>query len=260
MRSRLRSTTRPLLPLALAASLWGCSGDDAAPNPGGGGTGAGGTGAGGTTSSGSGGSGASGGGADGGSAGQGGEGGAAVVPCTLTDSGPVDVTADGQVVERLRITADGGPAVRVEVHTGAIIRDVEILHAGGVGIQLSRAPGALIQNVSVTYTDAPASGPNPTADHVNISCYQSDGITVERARLTRGSSGIYLQECESWPEDNVNVYQSLSGTVRRGLIDGNNSQSCVGVIFDGNNGSGLVDVVEEDLSHRDPLRLELCWE
>lgn len=28
---------------------------------------------------------------------------------------------------------------------------------------------------------------------------------------------------ESWPEDNVNVYKSLSATIRRGLVDGNNS-------------------------------------
>ncbi len=48
----------------------------------------------------------------------------------------------------------------------------------------------------------------------------------------------------SWPEDNVNVYQSNNLTIRRGLIDGNNSPSGVGVIFDGGDATGLVEDVD----------------
>lgn len=48
----------------------------------------------------------------------------------------------------------------------------------------------------------------------------------------------------SWPEDNVNIYQSADVTVRRGLVDGNNSPSGVGVIFDGETGSGTVEDVD----------------
>lgn len=48
----------------------------------------------------------------------------------------------------------------------------------------------------------------------------------------------------SWPEDNVNVYQSTNVTVRRGVVDGNNSPSGVGVIFDGESSTGVVEDVD----------------
>jgi hypothetical protein len=48
----------------------------------------------------------------------------------------------------------------------------------------------------------------------------------------------------SWPEDNVNVYQSLDVEIRRGLVDGNNSPSGVGVIFDGDLALGVVEDVD----------------
>lgn len=48
----------------------------------------------------------------------------------------------------------------------------------------------------------------------------------------------------SWPEDNVNVYQSTNVTIRNGLIDGNNAPNGVGVIFDGGTATGLVEDVD----------------
>ncbi len=36
----------------------------------------------------------------------------------------------------------------------------------------------------------------------------------------------------SWTEDNINIYNSSNATIRRGLIDGNNSPSGIGVIFE----------------------------
>ncbi|MFY0539433.1 hypothetical protein [Nannocystis pusilla] len=32
-------------------------------------------------------------------------------------------------------------------------------------------------------------------------------------------------QASSWPEDNVNIYQSVDVEIRRGMIDGNNSPS-----------------------------------
>ena len=220
----------------------------------------------------------------GGGAGAGGAGGGPT--CTLVDSGPVQATQDGQVIEGLRITSTNGAAIRVQGFSGVTIRNVEIVHSDGVGIEVSSAPNTTIEHVSVTCDSAPASGANPSSDLLNISCSNSDGLTVSYARLTRGSSGIYLQGCagsqlqhieghdfrgpfprgqlvqwnasdnglledfsvenppESWPEDNVNVYKSLNATIRRGLVDGNNSPSGVGVIFDGDTSTGLVEDVD----------------
>jgi len=206
--------------------------------------------------------------------------------CTLTDSGPVEATADGQVIEGLRITAPSGPGIRIQGYKGVVVRNVEVLHADGVGIQVNDAPDAIIEHVAITFTAAPPSGGNASAGFLNISCHQSPGLVVAHARLTRGSSGIYLQDCDgsllqhieghdfrgpfprgqlvqwnssddgvledfsvenppgSWPEDNVNVYKSSNAIVRRGLVDGNNSPSGVGVIFDGDTSTGLVEDVD----------------
>ncbi|MBI4508092.1 MAG: hypothetical protein HY698_00550 [Deltaproteobacteria bacterium] len=53
-----------------------------------------------------------------------------------------------------------------------------------------------------------------------------------------------LNPPESWPEDNVNVYKSFDAVIRNGLVDGNNAPSGVGVIFDGDTSTGLVEDVD----------------
>jgi hypothetical protein len=198
----------------------------------------------------------------------------------------VTASADGQVIESLRITSTNGPAISVNGYTGVVIRNVEILHDGGPGIQISNAADIVINNVSVEHSAAPATGAN-AAERNNIQCLQSARLQVDSVRLTRGSTGIYLDRCDdavlrfveghdfrgpiprgqlvqfnnshnglledfsvinpvgSWSEDNVNVYQSTNVTIRRGHIDGNNSPSGVGVIFDGGEAAtGLVEDVD----------------
>ena len=46
-----------------------------------------------------------------------------------------------------------------------------------------------------------------------------------------------------WTEDNVSIYRSENCVVRRGLLDGNNSPTGVGVMFE-NVSSGLVEDVD----------------
>jgi hypothetical protein len=233
--------------------------------------------------------GTSGSGASGGSGATGGSGGTtpdAGQACTLAASGPIRAERDNQVIELLRVESTNGPAIEVDGHSGVVIRNVAIRHAGGPGIAFSNADDLRIENVSIEYTAAPASGQNPSDEVNNISGHASARPTVTGARLTRGSSGIYLVEspdsqlsfieghdfrgpfprgqlvqwdksnggsladfsvvnpATSWPEDNVNVYQSTNVSVRRGFIDGNNSPSGVGVIFDGGPSTGLVEDVD----------------
>jgi hypothetical protein len=121
----------------------------------------------------------------------------------------------------------------------------------------------------------------------NIIIQSSSGVTVDGARLTRGSSGIHLfgspksvlrhieghdfrgplprgqlvqwdssddgllelfsvvnPSDTAWTEDDVNIYKSLRATVRLGLVDGNNSPTGFGVIFDGDTSTGLVEDVD----------------
>ncbi|UQA58162.1 right-handed parallel beta-helix repeat-containing protein [Polyangium aurulentum] len=271
--------------LASAFAIAGCG------NDGPGGLGTGGAGA----TGGSGGSGASGAsgpvgpgaGGAGGDGGNGGAGGSAPVTCTLTDSGPIVVEQDGQVIENLHIVAKGTPAIEVNGHANVVIRNVKIEHAGAEGIAFSDADDILIENVSVEHTGAPPSGENPSSGLNNITCFGSMRPKIRNVRLTRGSTGIYILQCPeshlqfieghdfrgpfprgqlvqwdksnkgtledfsvinpqgtSWPEDNVNVYQSVDMTIRRGHIDGNNSPSGVGVIFDGGTSLGVVEDVD----------------
>lgn len=210
----------------------------------------------------------------------------ASLPCSLQDSPPVRVTRDGQVIELLRIVSTNGPAIDVDGYSGVVIRNVEIRHAGGAGIRFANADGIHIENVSIEHTGAPASGQNPSSDLNNIDGYGSAAPVVTHVRLTRGSSGIYLNQCPdsnlsfieghdfrgpfprgqvvqwdtsdrgkledfsvvnpstSWPEDNVNMYKSMDMQVRRGFIDGNNSPSGVGAIFDGDTSTGVVEDVD----------------
>jgi len=249
------------------------SGESGATSTGGSGGSAGSAGSGGGSSVGSGGSGA------------GGSGGEA--SCTLTDSGPITTGMDGQVIENLRIVSTSGPAIKVDGHAKVVIRNVQILHEDGPGIAITGgSDDILIEDVSIEHTGAPDAGKNPSAELNNIQCYGSSHPTIRRARLSRGSSGVYLVECPSselsfleghdfrgpfprgqlvqwdkssdgvledfsvinpagsWPEDNVNVYQSTNVEIRRGFIDGNNSPSGIGVIFDGGFSTGLVEDVD----------------
>lgn len=220
----------------------------------------------------------------------GGQGGApdsdAQVRCTLTPSGPVTARRDGEVFELLAIESTSGPGISVNGFKGVTIRNVSVRHRGGPGIDFSNADDLVIENVSVEHTGAPASGANASEDLNDINGTGSARVHITNARVTRGSSGIYLVESpashlsfieghdfrgpfprgqlvqwdksndgiledfsvvntsDSWTEDNVNVYKSTGLQIRRGLVDGNNSPSGVGVIFDGDTSTGLVEDVD----------------
>lgn len=113
--------------------------------------------------------------------------------CELTVSGPLVVDTAGALIENVRVDADGEPAIRVRA-PGVTLRNVYVTHRGAAGIDVSGADDVTLSNVAVDYLGAPPSGPNPSDGHVNILVYRSARFTVEGARLTRGSSGIYLQE------------------------------------------------------------------
>ena len=209
--------------------------------------------------------------------------------CDLTPSPPVTVAQDRQVVENLWITSTAGPAVVVQGHQGVVIRNCVIHHAGGPGIDFAAADNLRIEDVSIINDDAPERGANPSESLINIHGYQSTGVIIQRAKLERGSSGIYLLESPgahlsfleghdfrgpfprgqlvqldkspdaivedfsaenppdtSFPEDVISVYQSARATVRRGLIDGNNSTAGVGVMFELSGGEevGLCEDVD----------------
>ena len=118
----------------------------------------------------------------------------ATTACSLDASGPVASTAPGEVIENLHIIVDGQDGVRV-THDDVVLRNLFVEHRGGEGIVVT-SDRVRVENVHVVHTGAPASGANDSAERVNIRCQGGAELTVERARLVRGSSGIYLVGCD----------------------------------------------------------------
>ncbi len=207
-------------------------------------------------------------------------------------SGPVVATADNQIIQNLNIKTTGGPGIDTNGHSGVQIKNVTVHHSGAnPGILVRGGTGVTISGADVVNDGAPASGANPSPNMNNIECYQSSNMTVTNVRVTKGSSGIYMNLCSgsklsfieghdhrgpfprgqlvqwnsssngsltdfseendvltAWTEDNVNVYASTGITIARGLVDGNNSPSGIGVINDGT--SGNVTVTDVDALHQ----------
>jgi hypothetical protein len=200
--------------------------------------------------------------------------------CKLTESGPVTVSRDGQIVENLRIfTSSKQPGIYVEGKKNVTIRNCTITHRAqtvwpyGNGIYFTNADGLMILDVEVELVGV-TRGPLPDLHNYNINGISSEGVRIAGVRTTGGSTGIELNRCNgahvsnfvainmrgpyprgqcfqcgesdnviledfycysdntSWTEDNLSLYRSSNVTVRRGLIDGNNSPTGVGVMFE----------------------------
>ncbi len=114
---------------------------------------------------------------------------------TLTPSAPITVTKDSQIVEDFHITADGQAGVTVSGFKNVILRSLKVDHKNGAGLDITHADNILIEDVEVNHVGAPTIGANSTASLLNIQLQAIHRPTVRRARLTRGSSGIYLLGC-----------------------------------------------------------------
>lgn len=195
----------------------------------------------------------------------------AVAQVTLTPSGPITVTANGQVVENKLITANGAIGITVNGFSNVIIRNVEIRVSGRHGIDVSSATALTIDTVKIVNTSSGV----PLPSEQNCIDIFGGSVNITRAYLEGCSTGIYAvqspgvqahfieghnfrgpfprgqlfqannsDDClledfsavnvspKMWTEDNVSIYQSDGCIVRRGLLDGNNSPSGVGVMFE----------------------------
>lgn len=178
--------------LFFCAWLAGCTDENEPAGTAGSGGSAGSVAIGGTTSTG--GTGGSTGGSAGTSSTGGSAGAAGTSSCALTESGPVTAKADGEVIEKLRITSTSGTALEIDGFANVVVRDVEILHQGGPGLAFSNAPGLRVERVRVVHTGAPAKGANASDEAVNISGYASSGVVITHVKLEKGSSGVYFLE------------------------------------------------------------------
>jgi len=112
--------------------------------------------------------------------------------------------------------------------TGARISNVRV-SGGSSGIELSEGShGGVVSN----FVAKNVRGPYPRGQCFQAS--ESDNIVLQ--------DFYCLNDNSSWTEDSVSIWRSSNATVRRGLVDGSNSPSGVGVMIE-----------QDDLSKSDGL-------
>jgi hypothetical protein len=159
-------------------------------------------------------------------------------PCEhgLLESGAVKATADGQVIEGLRITAEFGPGIEVDGHAGVTIRNCEIHQIEGPGISFRAAPDITIEDVVIVHDAAKPGGSHDDSNQIGIEGSDSTGVVVSRVRLERGSSGIELEAAPAAQLSFIEVHD----------VRGPGEAACVRVLQSD-------DAVIEDFSCENPL-------
>jgi hypothetical protein len=170
------------------------------------------------------------------------------------------VTHDNVIIRNVRVHHKNGDGIHVQDASNVQILNSEIINADPprglatetsesiINIEVLRSPGLKVQDVTVR--DG-ASGihlwqsPNATVSHVDG--YNFHGPFPRGQLVQFNNSGnstltdfyVYNDRYNSHPEDNVSVYASPNVRIANGVIDGNNSVSGVGVMFEAGSTGGL---------------------
>jgi hypothetical protein len=124
---------------------------------------------------------------------------------SLTPSGSVTTSANGQVIQNLDIVGN----ITVN-HNDVVIRNNRIRHAGGNGIVANTRTNITIRNVEFINTSA-AAGQNPNGgEHTHIHLTAISGL-VDIARVKfLGATGIYAANCAGF----INISQIRGDNLR----------------------------------------------
>lgn len=144
-------------------------------------------------------------------------------------------------IENCHIIHTGAPAsgpnasetlnnITGELSPGAVIDNVR-LEKGSSGIYLSDSPNAVLTRIE----GRDFRGPFPRGQLVQFSRSHS-------SRLENFSS---INGKESWVEDNLSAWRSSNVVFRNGYIEGNNSPSGVGIMFELDDGVSTGGLVED---------------
>ncbi len=168
----------------------------------------------------------------------------------LKPSGPVSVTANGQVIEGLDITAPG-TAISVGGFDGVTIRNCRISHntgnqAVGHGIAATTADRLTIEDCEIINAGAPAKRAASSSSQININLDGASNVIIRRVTASRGSSGVYLHRCNGVSISDLEGYDFRGPMPRGQLVQFN---QCFGPLsldrffYDGVQGQGF----EEDI-------------
>lgn len=152
----------------------------------------------------------------------------------------IQVNGANDTIKNVEIFNAGAPASGAEVnpeHYGIEAMDAQgltitnaTIHDASTGIYLLNSPGAALQGIE----GYDMRGPEPRGQLVQFDKSANSTLT-----------DFYVQNdaTKAFTEDNISVYQSDKVTISNGVIDGNNSPSGQGVIFEESN-NGLVSHVD----------------
>jgi hypothetical protein len=182
----------------------------------------------------------------------------------------IQVTHDNVIVRNVRVHHKTGDGINVTNAKGVKIFNSEIINtdpptgtAGEtstsiINIEALNAPNLTISHVTVRDGSSGIyiqQSPNAVIDHVEGYNFHGGfprGQFVQIASNSDGSklSNFYTKSDlnNSRTEDNINVYHSNNVTIENGVVDGNNSRTGVGVLFEGDSSGGIVrnvDVVRQ---------------
>jgi hypothetical protein len=184
----------------------------------------------------------------------------------ITSSGEPAIRVQGHknvVIRNVRIEHSGGPGIDISSADGVLVEDVSVLNTGApaqgentsdgqVNVSCYGTSGAIFRRLRLTRGSSGVyllQCPDSLLQFIEGHDFRGPFPRGQLVQWDKSPNGVLedfsvINPVGSWPEDNVNVYQSTNATVRRGLVDGNNSPSGVGVIFDGDTSTGLVEDVD----------------
>src|SRR5690349_8919347 len=113
----------------------------------------------------------------------------------LQPSGAIASKEDGQVIEWLDIQARNDVAVLVQ-HSGVTVRNCRIRHGIAHGIHGERADDLVLQNLDIDRLGTFERDEQHPRFGNNIDLRGCSGPVIRRVKASRGSSNIYLEDCE----------------------------------------------------------------
>jgi hypothetical protein len=186
----------------------------------------------------------------------------------ITSNGQPAITVDGfsgVIIRNVVIRYKGAHGVKVNNAPDTRIEHVDIENIGAPAagplssseqnnIQVDNSPRLIVENAKLSRGSAGIymyGSPNSHLSFIEGYDFRGPFPRGQLAQWNNSNNSILEDfsvvnpQATSWVEDNVNIYGSPGAIVRRGLIDGNNSPSGIGVIFDGGeNATGLVQDVD----------------
>ena len=183
----------------------------------------------------------------------------------VTNGDAVTITHDNVILRNCRIHHVEGDGVSVSGATGVTIENTEVINADPpagiapetsadiINIRAENAADLTVQNTTVREGSTGIYLVNsPGADLSHVDGYDFHGPFPRGQFVQFNNSGnsslsdFYAvnDAANSHPEDIVSVYASPNTTISNGVIDGNNSQTGVGVMFENGSTGGSVQNVD----------------